>query len=169
MKMLSSNEIPLQYRPTRVKCPIYTHVQCAISTRPVPNIHLSNPNIHLSNVQHTCVQCPNYTCPIYTCPNSVYFQCDMGKYSTRPINEPLGEHLIRWTCGVFSHIAWKMNNIRTFSHDQTAIWRYGLIPIYVPMRKPLHSVRYRLIRYTSHRENHCTLLFPSTETYLCGC
>ena len=60
--------------------------------------------------------------------------------------EPLGEHLIHWTCAVFSHIARKMNKVCIVSHNQvthniTAIdcssnygrpmarVRYGLIPI----------------------------------------
>ena len=58
--------------------------------------------------------------------------------------EPLGEHLIPWTCAVFSHIAQKMKDVCIFSHDEviysitaidysstTAGVRYGLIPIYV--------------------------------------
>ena len=58
--------------------------------------------------------------------------------------EPLGEHLIHWTCAVYSHVARKRNNVYFISHDQvtyditavdcswtTARVRYGLIPIYV--------------------------------------
>ena len=71
------------------------------------------------------------------------FECDMGKYSTRPMNK-VGEHLIHWTSAVFFNIAQKMNTVCIFSHDQVTydiaaidsswttarVW-YGLIPIYV--------------------------------------
>ena len=37
--------------------------------------------------------------------NVVHFLCDMGKYTTCPMNK--GSHLINWTSAVFSHIALK--------------------------------------------------------------
>ena len=56
-----------------------------------------------------------------------------GKYITRPIIrcEPLGEHLIHWTCALFSHIVRKMNNVCIFSHDQvTLLWYITAIKKY---------------------------------------
>ena len=44
------------------------------------------------------------------------FECDMGKYSTRPMNKVRAFR--RKFCVVFSHIARKMSNVCIFSHDQ---------------------------------------------------
>ena len=43
------------------------------------------------------------------------FECGIGKYSTHPIQgtrcEPLGKHLIPWTCAVFFHTAWNEHRL----------------------------------------------------------
>ena len=41
------------------------------------------------------------------------FECDMRKYSVRPINKvsALRQTPCFWTCAVFSHIARKVNNV----------------------------------------------------------
>ena len=46
--------------------------------------------------------------------------------------EPLGEHLVHWTCAVFSHIARKMINVCIFSHDKRThdIYYHTLCSIY---------------------------------------
>ena len=64
--------------------------------------------------------------------------------------EPLGEHLIHWTCAVFSHIARKMNNVCIFSHDQVT---HDITLPYIVLNLQLeyHMGWYR---YTSPSENY---------------
>ena len=66
--------------------------------------------------------------------------------------EPLGEHIIHWTCAVFSHIAREMNNVCIFSHDQ--VKHYIMLP-YIVLNLHLEC-NMGWYRYKSHSENHST-------------
>ena len=45
------------------------------------------------------------------------FEWDMGKYNTRSMNMAWAFRRVPCSCALFSHIAWKMNNVCIFSHD----------------------------------------------------
>ena len=53
------------------------------------------------------------------------------------IQHSLGEHLIHWTCAVFSHIARKMNNVSIFSHDQVTLLLHNIKLPYIVLNLQL--------------------------------